>query len=137
MLKSTLDLSGDRLLLCSLDGRPLVGKDEGDGCVGIIRRYTGQTTNLQPQVRVEALNNSVPVIPLEHIKQWLENSTILPADSITNTPYIVGTADQRVLAGKGQTIYARGQGLINGQRYAVYREGEPYYFTDNKGKSIV
>ncbi|ENC7226517.1 peptidoglycan-binding protein LysM, partial [Acinetobacter baumannii] len=125
---------GDRLLLCSLDGRPLVGKDEGDGCVGIIRRYTGQTTNLQPQVRVEALNNSVPVIPLEHIKQWLENSTILPADSITNTPYIVGTADQRVLAGKGQTIYARGQGLINGQRYAVYREGEPYYFTDNKGK---
>ncbi len=35
---------------------------------------------------------------------------------------------------KGQTIYARGQGLINGQRYAVYREGEPYYFTDNKGK---
>ncbi|EPO0305528.1 LysM peptidoglycan-binding domain-containing protein, partial [Acinetobacter baumannii] len=82
----------------------------------------------------EALNNSVPVIPLENIKQWLENSTILPADSITNTPYVVGTADQRVLAGKGQTIYARGQGLINGQRYAVYREGEPYYFTDNKGK---
>ncbi len=54
----------------------------------------------EPQVRVEALNNSVPVIPLEHIKQWLESSTILPADSITNTPYIVGTADQRVLAGK-------------------------------------
>jgi hypothetical protein len=24
--------------------------------------------------------------------------------------------------------------LVNGQRYAVYREGEPYYFTDSKGK---
>ncbi|MBJ8435180.1 LysM peptidoglycan-binding domain-containing protein [Acinetobacter pittii] len=125
---------GDRLLLCSLDGRPLIGKDEGDGCVGIIRRYTGQMTNLQPQVRVESLNNNVPVIPLEHIKQWLEHSTTLPIDAIQHTPYVVGTADQRVLAAKGQTIYARGQGLIDGQRYAVYREGEPYYFTDNKGK---
>ena len=125
---------GDRLLLCSLGGRPLIGKDEGDGCTGIIRRYTGQTTNLQPQVRVESLNNNVPVIPLEHIKQWLERSSILPADAIEHTPYIIGTADQRVLAAKGQTIYARGEGLVNGQRYAVYREGEPYYFTDAQGK---
>ncbi|KQQ68289.1 LysM peptidoglycan-binding domain-containing protein [Acinetobacter sp. Leaf130] len=125
---------GDRLLLCSLAGRPLIGKDEGDGCVGIIRRYTGQTANLQPQVRVESLNDNVPVIPLEDIKQWLEHGTILPADAIEHTPYVVGTADQRVLAAKGQTIYARGQGLVNGQRYAVYREGEPYYFTDSKGK---
>lgn len=125
---------GDRLLLCSLAGRPLIGKDEGDGCVGIIRRYTGQIANLQPQVRVESLNDNVPVIPLEHIKQWLEHSTILPADAIEHTPYIVGTADQRVLAAKGQTIYARGQGLIDGQRYAVYREGEPYYFMDSKRK---
>jgi hypothetical protein len=32
---------GDRLLLCSFHGKPLVGKDEGDGCEGIIRRHTG------------------------------------------------------------------------------------------------
>jgi hypothetical protein len=35
-------------------------------------------------------------------------------DAIQHTPYVVGTADQRVLAAKGQTIYARGQGLIDG-----------------------
>jgi hypothetical protein len=64
----------------------LIGKDEGDGCEGIIRRYTGKHY-LQPQVRVEALNNSVPVIPLEHIKQWLEHSTILPASRLQYTLY--------------------------------------------------
>src|SRR5690606_12675479 len=42
--------------------------------------------------------------------------------------------DQRVLAAKGQTVYARGQGMQVGQRYAVYREGEPYIFTDANGK---
>ncbi|WP_425918317.1 LysM peptidoglycan-binding domain-containing protein [Acinetobacter sp. TSRC1-2] len=126
---------GDRLLMCTYNGKPIIGKDEGDGCEGIIRRYTGGTgTKLQPQVRVESLNNAIPVIPLEYIKQWLERSTIVAPESITGTPYILGTADQRVLAAKGQTVYARGNGLEVGQRYAVYREGEPYMFSDTKGK---
>ena len=124
---------GDRLLLCTLDGRPLIGRDEGDGCEGIIRRYGGQT-KLQPQIRVEALNNTIPVIPLEHIRPWLERSIIIAPESLENTPYILGTADKRVLAAKGQTVYARGNGLETGQRYAVYREGEPYLFTDANGK---
>ena len=125
---------GDRLLLCSLNGQPLVGKDEGDGCDGIISRYTGNSANLRPQVRIEALNNSVPVIPLSDIQPWLEHTTILPAEAIVNTPYVLGTADQRVVAGKGQSIYVRGQGLENGQRYGVFREGEPYIARDKQGK---
>lgn len=124
---------GDRLLLCTLDGRPLVGRDEGDGCEGIIRRYSGRTT-LQPQVRIEQLSNTIPVIPLDNIKQWLDRTAIVASDSIENTPYILGTADQRVLAGKGQNVYVRGQGLTSGQRYAVYRKGEPYVLTDANGK---
>ncbi|TCB51282.1 LysM peptidoglycan-binding domain-containing protein [Acinetobacter terrestris] len=126
---------GDRLLMCTYNGKPIIGKDEGDGCEGIIRRYTGGTgTKLQPQVRVESLNNAIPVIPLEYIKHWLERSTIVAPESIQGTPYILGTADQRVLAAKGQTVYARGNGLEVGQRYAVYREGEPYMFADANGK---
>ncbi|WP_348665801.1 LysM peptidoglycan-binding domain-containing protein, partial [Acinetobacter venetianus] len=125
---------GDKLLLCSLNGKPLIGKDEGDGCDGIIRRYSGNTSNLRPQVRIEALNNSVPVIPLAHIQQWLERTSVLPAEAIANTPYILGTADNRVLAGKGQSVYVRGQGLENGQRYGVFREGQPYIVLDQNGK---
>ena len=128
---------GDKLLLCSLNGKPLIGKDEGDGCDGIIRRYSGNTSTLRPKVRIEALNNSVPVIPLAHIQQWLERTSVLPADAIANTPYILGTADNRVLAGKGQSVYVRGQGLENGQRYGVFREGEPYVVLDEKGKKQV
>lgn len=125
---------GDRLLMCTYDGRPIIGKDEGDGCEGIIRRYTGNTTSLQPQIRVESLNNTIPVIPLEYIQHWLERTSIIAPESLQQTPYILGTADQRVLAAKGQNVYARGQGLEIGQRYAVYREGEPYIFTDANGK---
>jgi uncharacterized protein (DUF486 family) len=126
---------GDRLLMCTYNGRPIIGKDEGDGCEGIIRRYTGGT-KLQPQVRIESLNNAIPVIPLEYIQHWLERTSIVAPESIQSTPYILGTADQRVLAAKGQTVYARGNGLEIGQRYAVYREGEPYMLTGTNGKKF-
>lgn len=126
---------GDRLLMCTHNGQPIIGKDEGDGCEGIIRRYAGGT-KLQPQVRIESLNNAIPVIPLEYIKQWLERSMVIAPDALQGTPYILGTADQRVLAAKGQTVYARGGGMEVGQRYAVYREGEPYMFMDAAGKKF-
>ena len=126
---------GDRLLMCTYNGRPIIGKDEGDGCEGIIHRYTGGT-KLQPQVRIESLNNAIPVIPLEYIQHWLERTSIVAPESIQSTPYILGTADQRVLAAKGQTVYARGNGLEIGQRYAVYREGEPYMLTGANGKKF-
>lgn len=124
---------GDRLLLCTLDGRPLIGKDEGDGCEGVIRRHQGGRS-LQPQVRVESLNNTIPIIPLANIKQWLDHGIIISPESLVNTPYILGTADNRVIAGRGQTVYARGNGLVIGQQYGVFRENEPYTATDAKGK---
>lgn len=125
---------GDRLLLCSYQGHPLIGKDEGDGCEGIIRRHLG-AVNLKPQVRVESLNDAISVVPLKNIEVWLKRATILAPDSLQSTPYIVGAADERLLAGAGQTIYAKGNGLIVGQRYGVYRETTPYTSVDANGKT--
>ncbi|WP_353144519.1 LysM peptidoglycan-binding domain-containing protein [Acinetobacter pragensis] len=124
---------GDRLLMCTYNGKPIIGKDEGDGCEGIIRRYAGDT-KMQPQVRIESLNNAIPVIPLANIEKWLKRSMVVSPETLENTPYIIGAADERVLAAKGQTVYARGNGMTVGQRYAIYRDGEPYKLTDANGK---
>lgn len=126
---------GDRLLLCTLDGRPLIGKDEGDGCEGIIRRHQGGAS-LKPQIRVESIGNAISVIPLSDIQQWLEHSIVISPESLQNIPYTLGAADGRVITGEGQTVYARGNGLVVGQRYGVYREGKPYIFTNAEGKKV-
>ncbi len=68
------------------------------------------------------------------LKTGLNTALFFQKESLEGTPYIVGAADQRVIAGKGQTVYARGQGIEVGQRYAIYREGEPYIVTDAEGK---
>ncbi|MEB3768322.1 LysM peptidoglycan-binding domain-containing protein [Acinetobacter sp. MD2] len=124
---------GDRLLLCSYQGRPLIGKDEGDGCEGIVRRHLG-AINLKPQVRVES-DDAISIIPLKDIEVWLKRATILAPDSVKNTPYVVGAADERLLAGIGQTIYVKGNGLNIGQRYGIYRETSPYTALDANKKS--
>lgn len=126
---------GDRLLLCTMDGRPLIGKDEGDGCDGIIRRAGGQSgINLSPQIRVESLNNVIPVIPLDNIKNWLEHSVVVNPENLSNVPYVLGMTENRVIAAAGDRIYIRGNGVQVGQRYAVYRLGEPYKLRDGNGK---
>lgn len=127
---------GDRLLLCSLNGKPLIGRDEGDGCAGVIRRHSGGAS-LHPQIRVESLNNAISVIPLSDIKQWLDHNVILAPNALQGSPYILGTADNRVVAGVGQTVYSRGAGLNVGERYGVYRESEPYTIVNGKGKKEV
>lgn len=126
---------GDKLLLCTLDGRPLIGVDEGDGCDGIIRRHQGGTS-LRPQVRVESLGSAISVIPLSDIQPWLEHSIVISPESLQNIPYTIGAADNRVITGAGQTVYARGNGLVVGQRYGIYREGKPYIFLNAEGKKF-
>lgn len=115
---------GDRLLMCTLNGRPLIGKDEGDGCAGIIRRHTGGAK--APQVRVEPIEASIAAIPYSYIEHWLQRSIIVSPESLVDVPYVLAPADKRVLAGRGQTIYARGNGLEKGETYAVYRKVSPY-----------
>ncbi|MFC3903015.1 LysM domain-containing protein [Acinetobacter marinus] len=125
---------GDRLLLCTVDGRPLIGRDEGDGCEGIIRRAGGNT---QAQIRVESLHNAIPVIPLDEIRHWLERSIVISPNTLENVPYVLGMTEQHVLAAEGDRIYIRGNGVQLGQAYAIYRQGDPYKFKDAEGKEYV
>jgi hypothetical protein len=127
---------GDRLLLCLINGKSVIGRDEGDGCDGIAKRMIGDAglpvVHLQPQVRVEALNVAIPAIPLANIKHWLEHSQVLPVEQVIAAPYVVGTKDKRVISAAGQSIYARGKGLEVGQTYGVYRENISYLTEKSK-----
>lgn len=132
---------GDRLLICLINGRTVVGRDEGDGCAGIERRMNG-SVRLDPRIRILPLDLAIPVIPLSSIQQWLRHSRVVNVEDIEGTPYILGNRDNRVIAAVGQSVYVRGQGLVIGQQYGVYREGADYLVTvrnkvvDNLGREL-
>jgi LysM repeat protein len=123
---------GDRLLLCKIEGRTVVGRDEGDGCAGIALRMgskgsKGSTDGrLSPRIRVEALDVAVPAIPASAIQGWLTQSQVVSYDTLQQAPYVLAAQGRRVVTGAGDTIYIRGEGLQVGDSYGIFREGERY-----------
>lgn len=133
---------GDRLLLCIINGRSVIGRDEGDGCTGIAKRMGDSglpVVHLQPKVRVEALDVAIPAIPLNNIKHWLEHSQVLPLEQVLSAPYVVGAKDKRVISAAGQSVYVRGTGLEVGKTYGVYHETISYLLEpsrENLGREV-
>lgn len=114
---------GDKLILCIIKGKRVVGIDDGEGCAGLERRMTGEAS---PMVRYEPLSSAISAIPLSYIKPWLYNSQIVDPAPLQHVPYVLASKEGNIITAAGNKIYARGPKLIVGEDYGVYRLGEIY-----------
>lgn len=112
----------DVLIMCIIKGKTLVGVDTGEGCAGIEKQMDSKPT----KVAVTSTQNSVPAIPLTLIRQWLDRSMVVNPQDFETTPYILASKSGNVITSTGDKIYAKGVLLNVGQKYGVYRKGEPY-----------
>ena len=117
---------GDELVLDIADGRPRLQ---------VARRFQNPLGNsvarpdeikLVPSIRVEPLQTAIPLIPLNAIQQFLMQTKVVEQDEMDNAPYIVGFADEHILGGAGDRIYARGLPDSRLLGYMVFRSGPPY-----------
>lgn len=115
---------GDVLLLCIIQGKTLVGVDTGEGCAGVEKQLT--TPAASQTVTLTSTANSIPPIPLAGIQTWLDRTTIVNPADFNTTPYVLASKKRNLLNAKGDKIYVKGVPLIVGQRYGIYRKGEPY-----------
>lgn len=128
---------GDHLILCNIKGRTVVGVDQGDGCVGVERRMGGSVTDLdtvrlQPQIHIGALDVAVPAVPLNDIKSWLIDGTVVDSSTLKKAPHVLAGNDRHVLAAAGDAVYVRGGLLVVGDSYGVYRAGDAYVDPETK-----
>ncbi|MCV6613224.1 MAG: LysM peptidoglycan-binding domain-containing protein [Amphritea sp.] len=104
---------GDVLTLKWVDGQPrLVVND------GILR--------LSPRAKVSPLKDAIPAIPLKDIISFLSDNIVLDSDELTSAPYIVGSVDNRIVAGAGDRVYARGELVADHSRQNIYRPAREY-----------
>lgn len=115
----------DVIILCVIKGQKLVGVDTGEGCAGLEKAIDAPTTPVATPA-VENVAGSIPAIPLSAIEAWLDRNVIVNPDDYRTTPYVLASKSKNILTGAGNKIYAKGIPLIVGQRYGVYRQGEPY-----------
>lgn len=82
---------------------------------------------LTPQMRSQSLDNAIPPIPRDQIDAWLLGNRVMEPLAVDAAPYIVGADAERLVAGMGDRVYARGPLDAADQTYLVVREGKTFF----------
>jgi hypothetical protein len=83
-----------------------------------------RVVKLSPKIRVSALKEPVPTIPIASIAPFLTLPYVAETDQVRRAPYVVGFPDERIVAGLGDTIYVRRIDNTVNQRFQVLRPGD-------------
>jgi len=109
---------GDILTLVYVDGKPQ------------LRLQRGGEVRLSPKVRVESLESAIPTIPIDAIKQFLTKPLVVSKQDLEIAPYIVASADEHVVTGAGDRVYARGIDGTDVGLFDIFNPGGPYIDPD-------
>lgn len=106
----------DVVSLAYIDGEPRLTVRSED--------RIGETVRLSPGIREETVESAIPAIPLEAIRPFLTETRIVEDDILDSAPYILATADERVMSAARDVLYARGLGEVPLERYSIVRKGD-------------
>jgi len=120
LLRSPSSLSVDQVL--NIPDRNSAGVRRAARRVGGLR-----VVKLSPEVVHKSLAEELFVIPRDAIAPFIERPRIFEVDTAYVSPYVVGQAGGRLVAGPGDTLFV--EGLFNPatSRYGIFREGQPFY----------
>lgn len=82
---------------------------------------------LSPQVRVSALTQPIPAIPIEAIRDFLQSPRIVSKEELKKAPYLLAFVDEHLIAGESSKVYVH-KLPPNDQTidYSVVRLGSEY-----------
>ncbi|MBV1789310.1 LysM peptidoglycan-binding domain-containing protein [Marinobacterium sp. D7] len=104
---------GDIIYLTWVDGQPRLSLKRG------IRK-------LSPQARVTPLDQAIPAIPLKDIAGFLNDNIVMEQDLLERAPYVIGGKNERIIAGSGDRVYARGEPVEDVSLQGIYRPAKAY-----------
>lgn len=108
---------GQVLYLDKSNGRARLRMGQAGGPTGSDR--------LSPRVRSSELGaDALSSIPFNLIEPFLNEAVIFQANELATAPRIVATQEGRVILGRGDTAYVRGE-LGRGTEYRIFREPKP------------
>ena len=106
---------GDIISLVYVDGQPRL----------VLKRGSG-SFKMTPEGRIISLDQAIPTIPLDAIKQFLMEPTIVGKDELDKAPYVVEHKGERLLSATSDSVYVRGIKDFDVRKYIVVRKGNDY-----------
>ncbi|RDH83159.1 MAG: peptidoglycan-binding protein [endosymbiont of Galathealinum brachiosum] len=119
---------GDILTLTYVNGVPRIQVARAAEGEDVIRRESTDTggrkvVKLSPSIHRQTLNEAIPSIPADAVRQFLTRPRVVSEDEWANAPYIVGSDDAHLVLGANNKVYVRGELDKERSRYSVFREG--------------
>jgi hypothetical protein len=103
----------------------VLDKSGGRARLRVGQAVDGGTTKLSPRVRPTDLGAAgIPSIPFNLIEPFLNEAVVLSTNELAAAPRIVATREGRVVLGRGDIAYVRGE-LSNSPEWRVFREPRP------------
>lgn len=103
---------GQMLVLVKVDGRARLE---------LAREVGGGTLKLTPRARASDLGRSpISAVPLQLIQPFLNEAVVLESDELERAPRIIAGREGRVLLGKGDVAYVRGE-LVPQRDWQIFR----------------
>jgi LysM repeat protein len=97
----------------------------------VLERGEGsRTVKLTPTARITPIESAIPAIPLDAISSFMNNSRIVKSQELEAAPYVLSGEDQRLIAGSGGSVYARGFKGEPAAGYGVFRKSQLYVDPD-------
>jgi hypothetical protein len=109
---------GDTLTLVYRNGQPTLELTSG------LAHVSGRNYKLSPTIREEKNVKAIAPIPVDAIAPFLSRPIIIDEATYDRLPYIVASADDRLINSTGERIYVRGDLDPNAKRYAIFRKGD-------------
>lgn len=106
---------GDILTLVYRDGKPVLELTRGP-----------TSYKMSPEVRAMVLEKAISTIPLDAIRPFLSRPNVVGAEVLESAPYVVASAEERLISGAGDIVYVRQADESEGQHYSIFRGGEMY-----------
>ena len=103
---------GDKIRLeYDAEGKPrlIVNRNGVDINMNDVTDLSGNVERLSPRVREESLEEAIPMIPGENIRQFLVHPRVVTSGEFASAPYIVGNDEQRLASAAGQEVDATGR----------------------------
>lgn len=114
---------GDVITLVYRDGQPMLELSRGQG---------SSTVKLSPGVREIQLDNAISTVPFDAISPFLSRPEIVGAEILPSAPYVVASADDRVLSAAGDIVYVRSLDEDAMEIYSIFRPGKAYLDYETK-----
>ncbi|HVC37923.1 MAG TPA: LysM domain-containing protein [Gammaproteobacteria bacterium] len=120
---------GDELMLGYINGRPTITVVRNGQVVNETAPSAASSLpvdKLEPQIRSTPINQAIPTIPLNSIRQFLSGTRVVSKDELQHAGYLLRSVNGSPAIGLSGEVYARGLNTADGNRYNVYRLGDKY-----------